>query len=142
MLLWKYFDWGKVGDTITATVEPSNATNVAYAWAADGTPIPGATTNTYTVGEADLGKKISVNVTGDSESKATAETGVVEAAEGTDIAIVSASQTAAKAVEIVFNKDASGVTITVTKDNKVAFIIQLLALLSMALKYMLVLLVL
>ena len=62
----------KVGDTLTATVAPENATNVGFAWAADGTPILGATTNTYTVGEADLGKIISVTVTGDDESTATA----------------------------------------------------------------------
>ncbi len=97
---------------------PVGATNVVYAWSADGTVIEGQTTDKLVVTADMIGKKISVNVTGDSESKATAETGVVEAAEGTDIAIVSASQTAAKAAEIVFNKDAAGVTIVVTKDNK------------------------
>ena len=54
----------KVGDTLTATLVPSNATNVAgYAWLADNEPILGATTNTFAVTSAVVGKKLKVVVT-------------------------------------------------------------------------------
>ena len=91
---------------------------MVYAWAADGTVIEGQITDKLVVTADMIGKKISVTVTGDEASTATAETGVVTAAEGEDLAIVEAKQTAAKSAEITFNKEAAGLTITVSKDNK------------------------
>ena len=115
-LIFYVHDTCKVGDTITATVAPSNATNVVYAWAADGVAIEGATTATYTVVEADLGKKISVTVTGDEASTATAETDAVKAQETEKVTIASAKQTKAAEFEVVLTKAAStGYTFTVTK---------------------------
>ena len=52
----------KVGDTLTATVEPSDA-KVTYQWLADGKEISGATKATLEVTKDFLGKKISVEVT-------------------------------------------------------------------------------
>ena len=56
----------KVGDTLTATVAPADATNVvSYQWYADDVAINGANLATYTVAETDLGKAIKVVVTDD-----------------------------------------------------------------------------
>ena len=108
----------KVGDTITATVAPKEATNVVYAWAVDGTVIEGATTASYTVTAADLGKKISVTVTGDEASTATAETDAVKPAEGTELAIISAKQTGAKTVAVQFTAAVTSADkLTVKKGN-------------------------
>ena len=54
----------KVGDTISANLTPSNASNVAsYQWYSNGNAITGATSATYKVQESDLGTKLSVKVT-------------------------------------------------------------------------------
>ncbi len=82
---------------------PKDATNVVYAWAADGVVIEGATTASYTVAAGDIAKKISVTVTGDEGSKATAETEAVKKADSTNIEIISAVQTGAKTVDVKFN---------------------------------------
>ena len=52
----------QVGELLTATVNPGGVT-VDYQWKADGTNV-GANTATYTVQTADLGKTITVTVTG------------------------------------------------------------------------------
>ena len=52
-----------VGDTLAAVTSPAQAT-VSYQWLLDGTEILNANQNTYQVAEGDLGKKISVVVTG------------------------------------------------------------------------------
>ena len=55
----------KVGSTLTATDgswTPSDTT-FGYAWSADGTPIDGATSKTYVLTPAELGKTITVTVT-------------------------------------------------------------------------------
>jgi Carboxypeptidase regulatory-like domain len=56
----------KVGVKLTATVtgwDPTDA-QLSYAWAANGVAIAGATANTFTPTQAQLGKAISVTVTG------------------------------------------------------------------------------
>ena len=53
----------KVGETLTATVDPSDAT-VTYQWKAGGTNISGADKLTYVPVAADVGKTITVTVTG------------------------------------------------------------------------------
>ena len=103
----------KVGDTITATVAPVGATNVVYSWLADGTAIEGATASTFTVTDAQLGKKISVTVTGDEESKATsAETEAVRAKEGTALELISAEQVGSREISVSFSD-------AVTTDDKI-----------------------
>ena len=52
-----------VGDTLTAKVTPDTAT-VTYKWYADGQEISGASTASYTVTDAVVGKAITVAVTG------------------------------------------------------------------------------
>jgi hypothetical protein len=55
-----------VGSTLTAapgTWVPADAA-FAYAWKADGTPIPGATASTYQATASDLGKQLTVTVIG------------------------------------------------------------------------------
>ncbi|MBH0130591.1 cell wall-binding repeat-containing protein [Salinibacterium sp. NK8237] len=59
----------KVGETLTAqpkatTWLPSTGVTFTYQWKANGTAISGATGSTYNVAAAELGKKISVTVTG------------------------------------------------------------------------------
>ena len=107
----------KVGDTINAIIDPVGATDPTFAWAADGTPILGATTASYVVGEADLGKKISVTVTGVDGQTFTAETAAVTAAPTDKIAIVSAKQSGSATFEAVFNKpiNTAEYDITVTR---------------------------
>ncbi|WP_156368155.1 MULTISPECIES: CHAP domain-containing protein [unclassified Aeromicrobium] len=54
-----------VGSTLTATTAPwSGDAALAYQWYADGKPIVGATSATYTLTAADRGKKVRVIVTG------------------------------------------------------------------------------
>jgi hypothetical protein len=56
----------KVGSTLTAsggTWNPSGAT-LAYQWLANGAPIAGATGTSYSVPAGDVGKQLSVRVTG------------------------------------------------------------------------------
>ncbi|HJQ07360.1 MAG TPA: ExeM/NucH family extracellular endonuclease, partial [Nocardioides sp.] len=74
----------RAGDTLTATPGAWGPGTVAfgYQWLADGTPIDGATNATYTVVTGDVGKKISVAVTGsedgyESSTVTSAETAAV-----------------------------------------------------------------
>lgn len=60
----------KVGETLTATVEPADAT-VTYQWKAGGTDIAGATGKTYKLTEAEVGKTITVTVTGTDDYEGT-----------------------------------------------------------------------
>ena len=90
---------------------------MVYAWAADGTVIAGQTTDKLVVTADMIGKKISVTVTGDEKSTATAETSAVTAADTEDLAIVSAKQTNAKHVDVTFNKAPGNVTISVTRSG-------------------------
>lgn len=60
----------KVGETLTATVEPADAT-VTYQWKANGTDITGATGKTYTLTAAEAGKTITVTVIGTGNYKGT-----------------------------------------------------------------------
>lgn len=56
----------KVGEVVnaeTGTWSPDGA-SFNYAWLADGAPIPGATSPSYQLAAADLGKRISVKITG------------------------------------------------------------------------------
>ena len=53
----------KIGDTLTAILSPANA-SVNYQWQADGQDISGATNNTYTLSDNELGKEITVKVNG------------------------------------------------------------------------------
>jgi len=51
----------EVGQTLTATVtDPNGATTVTYEWQADAVTIPGATTNTYVLTDAEKGTVVSV----------------------------------------------------------------------------------
>ena len=132
----------KVGDTINATYTPADATDPTFAWTADGTPILGATTASYVVGEADLGKKISVTVTDVTGATFTAETEPVQGDPEADLAIT-AEQTGATEITVKANKavaatdavlvmrgtstidntfvtDAAGTTITITTGTKIS----------------------
>jgi len=72
-----------IGETLRANVTPEDAT-VTYQWMADGTPIEGATKATFTTTTAQIGKAISVKVTGtgnyekDATSEATAKVESIE----------------------------------------------------------------
>ena len=79
----------EVGDTLTATVSPADAT-VDYQWLADGKDIPNATGSGYTVTSNDIGKKISVKATGTGEYNATvtsAQSDIVVAKKITSVSI-------------------------------------------------------
>ena len=96
----------KVGDTITATVAPSNATNVAsYAWSINGTAVEGATEATFAVpATANVGDVISVVVTDvDGKTFEPTEKATVQASEE-ELAVVSAEQSAANAAKVTFNR--------------------------------------
>ena len=75
----------QVGSTLTATDgtwEPAPVT-LTHQWLRDGESIPGATGHTYTLGQADLGTRISIEVTGSkpgyaTDSQGSARTGVVQ----------------------------------------------------------------
>ncbi|GAB4004158.1 hypothetical protein [Nocardioides ultimimeridianus] len=55
----------KVGSTLTANPGAWSPTpSFSYQWSVDGTPVPGATAATYAPGSADLGKAVTVAVTG------------------------------------------------------------------------------
>ena len=80
----------QVGETLTADTsgiaDADGLTNAvfSYQWQADGADIPGATSDAYTVAEADEGKAVSVTVTftddaGNAESLTSAATAAVEA---------------------------------------------------------------
>ncbi|MGN8649794.1 hypothetical protein ACTNEM_07180 [Eubacterium pyruvativorans] len=60
-----------VGTKLRAAVTPENAT-VTYQWKADGTAIAGATGSTFTVTTAEIGKAITVEVTGTGNFEKTA----------------------------------------------------------------------
>ncbi|MBE5901591.1 MAG: hypothetical protein E7280_06765 [Lachnospiraceae bacterium] len=114
----------KVGDTITATVAPADATNVTYAWYMGDsatqveTAIEGATSASLTVTEAMVGKFIKVVVGGEEGSSASAVTTAgVEAAATEKIAIVSAKQIGAAKIEVTFNKafDKAAYNVTLAK---------------------------
>ena len=69
------------GEMLTATVtDPENVTgNIDYQWYADGVPVSGATSSSFTLAEAQVGKAISVALTytdgaGNTESKTSAST--------------------------------------------------------------------
>ena len=72
-----------IGETLRANVTPEDAT-VTYQWMADGTPIEGATKATFTTTTAQIGKAISVKVTGtgnyekDATSEVTAKVESIE----------------------------------------------------------------
>ena len=73
----------KYGETLTATITPANATGtISYAWYRSGTAISGATSSTYQLAAADIGRTITVKVAQNSgtpvESKATAAVTAVE----------------------------------------------------------------
>lgn len=70
-----------VGDVLTATPSPAQAT-VTYQWKRDGAAISGATSASYTVAADDVGKKLTVTVTGTgsySGEKTSSPTGTVAA---------------------------------------------------------------
>ena len=70
-----------VGDVLAATPSPAQAT-VTYQWKRDGAAISGATSANYTVAADDVGKKLTVTVTGTgsySGEKTSAATGAVAA---------------------------------------------------------------
>ena len=52
----------KVGQTLSVSIEDSNATNLSYQWRRGRENISGATGSTYKITSADLGKKISCKV--------------------------------------------------------------------------------
>ncbi|MDQ3157499.1 MAG: fibronectin type III domain-containing protein [Actinomycetota bacterium] len=82
-----------VGSTLTAgngEWTPSGTT-YAYAWSADGTPIDGATSKTYDLTSAELGKTISVKVTA---SKAGYASETAASASTSEIAIEAIANTA------------------------------------------------
>ena len=59
------FGSARVGETLAATVglwDPG--VTLGYAWLSDGTPVAGATSSTYALVVGDLGRRISVTVTG------------------------------------------------------------------------------
>ncbi|SDF72149.1 hypothetical protein, partial [Eubacterium pyruvativorans] len=60
-----------VGTKLRAAVTPENAT-VTYQWKADGTAIAGATSSTFTVTTAEIGKAITVEATGTGNFEKTA----------------------------------------------------------------------
>ncbi|GAA1810921.1 hypothetical protein GCM10009771_11120 [Nesterenkonia flava] len=62
------------GSTLTAAPGRwSSAATLSYQWLSDGVPIRGATKSTYKVGSGQVGKKISVRVTGTSSGYTSAE---------------------------------------------------------------------
>ena len=65
-------DTTKVGDTLTATITPSDAT-VTYQWLRNGLTITGATSATFNVTEDYIATKLSVTVTDANGNKATSE---------------------------------------------------------------------
>ena len=80
----------RVGETLTvdtsgiADVDGLSNAVYSYQWQADGADIPGATSDTYTMAEADEGKAVSVTVTftddaGNEETLTSAATAAVEA---------------------------------------------------------------
>ena len=77
----------KVGETLTATVNPANASSPKYQWYADGVAITGATKATYTLTGDQFGKAITVKVKGVSGSATSAATAKVEAATVTALKI-------------------------------------------------------
>jgi len=100
----------KVGDTITATVAPANATNVTYAWymgdsaATISSQIADQTAASLTVTKDMLGKFIQVVATGDNNSTANAATvAAVAEADSAQIAITAAKQTGAKTINVTFS---------------------------------------
>ena len=115
----------KVGDTISAIVDPENATPVEFAWFMGdsendiSTAIEGADGSSLAVTDAMLGKFIKVVATGLEESSASAQTTAAVAAQPTDkIAIASAKQTGAATIEVILTKPAStGYTFSVTKGS-------------------------
>ena len=74
------------GDTLTASITGDNSAsdNFTYKWYRDGSEISGATSNTYTVAQADIGKIIKVRMGSDDTSgyKESAETTAVEKQDG------------------------------------------------------------
>ena len=81
----------QVGETLTADLsgiaddDGLDKTSFSYQWQADGADIPGATSDTHTLAEADEGKAVSVTVSftddaGHSETLTSAATAAVEAA--------------------------------------------------------------
>lgn len=88
----------QVGQTLTATAgtwnpEPDSTT---FQWIADGEPIGGATESTYAVTAADLGSKLSVEV---SAVKADHTTGTATSPETTAVAPGTIANTAAPAID-------------------------------------------
>jgi hypothetical protein len=100
----------KVGDTLTANVTPAKASNVTYQWftgdtASLTTEIAGATSASYTVTEAELGKFIGVVVKGDNDSTATAVSAVaVQKANSAEIAVTEAKQVGMAKIQVKFNQ--------------------------------------
>ena len=73
----------KVGETLTANVTPADAT-VTYQWKAGGTDIAGATGKTYKLTENEVGKTITVTVTGTGSYKGTAISAATSAVAAAD----------------------------------------------------------
>jgi hypothetical protein len=93
----------KVGDTITAKVEPADAEIASYVWYADGVAIENATTATYTVTDAELNKKLSVAATDVLGNTVTSEqTAAVVEADKKELELT-AKQTGAATIEVVSN---------------------------------------
>ena len=57
---------GRVGETLSVAMGPwgPEGVSLAYQWNSDGVPIPGATSSSYRIAGSQLGKSISVTVTG------------------------------------------------------------------------------
>lgn len=119
-----------VGETLTANVTPSNATNLSYQWYVSdtddntgGTVISGATSKTYVVGAAMEGNYVYVIVNGYNSSKATSAQTTAIAPAPVAVAFSSAladgaagSATTTK-VTLTFDKDITGLAasdITIT----------------------------
>ena len=108
----------KVGDTLTAIVDPEDS-KVVYQWYADGEAIEGATDDELLVTIGMIGSKISVEVADAKGNKDVSdETAPVAVYE--DLEILSADQTAAKTVALTFSDDIDADDkLEVKKGNKV-----------------------
>ncbi|SFU74764.1 hypothetical protein SAMN05216508_1621, partial [Eubacterium pyruvativorans] len=95
-----------IGETLRANVTPEDAT-VTYQWMADGTPIEGATKATFTTTTAQIGKAISVKVTGTGNYEKDATSEVTAKVESIEIKTVQLQKKGATKNDWAVTSDAS-----------------------------------